>query len=246
MGRLRVGCQPIIFGGHDAYDLSGMLRAMAEAGYEGVEIGLRGAEGEMRRLLDETGLAVVGPHTGYDRLDQLDETVRFCRDFDASLLMVSGTGDRSAGASSYSEAAAAMNDYGRRAAREGVTLCYHNHSWEFHDVFGDRCGMDILLEGLDPACVKLCVDTYWVHDGGRDVPEFLARHGARIAVLHLKDRRNDTFAEVGQGELDWPAIFELVSNLDLPWAVVEQDTTDRDPAVSIRMSRDYLREEIGI
>ena len=34
--------------------------------------------------------------------------------------------------------------------------------------------------------------------------------------------------------------------MDLSWVVTEQDRTDKDPAVSIKMSRDYLRDVIGV
>jgi len=249
MARPKVGCQPIIFGGHDEYGLAGMLKAMADAGYDGVEMGpprSPEAKDELRRLLDEHGLEVLGSHTGYERLDRLEANLRFLGDFGASLLMISGTGDRAAGAASYAAAAGVLNDCGRRAAEAGVTLCYHNHSWEFHDAFDEGCGMDILLRELDPACAKLCVDVYWIYDGGRDPAAFLEQWKDRVAVVHLKDRKNDTFCEVGQGELDFKAIFEVLGPLGLPWVVTEQDRTDKDPAVSIKMSRDYLREAIGI
>lgn len=249
MSKPRVGCQPIVFGGHEEYDLAGRLKAMADAGYAGVEIGPQGSpekDDELRRLLDQNGLVVLGAHGSYRTLDRSEESIRFLKEFGADLLMVSGTGDRSGGAASYSEAARVMNEHGKRAADAGITLCYHNHSWEFHDKFDEGRGMDILLRELDPDCVKLCVDTYWVHDGGDDPAQFLERWKDRLAVLHLKDRKNDTFAEVGEGVLDWPGIFKVVEPLDLPWVVTEQDTTEKDPAVSIKMSRDYLRDVIGV
>jgi sugar phosphate isomerase/epimerase len=249
MSRPKVGCQPIIFGRHSGYDLAGRLRAMADAGYDGVEIGPQGsqeANDDLRRLIDELGLVVLGAHTGFGGLARMDETLAFLDDFDAQFLMVSGTGDRSGGGASYARGADALNEYGKHAKASGVDLCYHNHSWEFHESFNEGCGMDILLRELDPDVVKLCVDVYWVHDGGQDPADFLRAHSERVGVVHLKDRKNDTFAEVGEGVLDFPAIFEAIQPLGLPWVVTEQDRTDKDPAVSIKMSRDYLREAIGI
>ena len=246
MSKPRVGCQPIIFGGYGdrKYTLAERLEAMAAAGYDGVETGPPGSpekEDELRRLLEEHGLAVAGSHTGFDRLDGIDEQIVFLKRFGAELLMVSGTGDRSSGAPSYLSAAEKMNEYGRRAREEGVALCYHNHSWEFHDVFDEGTGMRIILENTDAGLVRLCVDTYWVHDGGLDPVEFIANEVERLAVLHLKDRRNNTFCEVGRGVLDFPAILKAAEPAGLEWLVTEQDRTDREPAESIRMSREYLR-----
>lgn len=250
MSKPRVGCQPIVFGGYGdrKYSSRERLEAMAKAGYDGVESGPPGSpekEDELRRLLDEHGLAVLGSHTGFDRLDGIDEQIAFLKKFDAKLLMVSGTGDRSSGAPSYLAAAEKMNEHGRRAREGGVTLCYHNHSWEFHEVFDEGSGIRIILENTDPDLVKLCIDTYWVHDGGLDPAEFVSKHAGRLAVLHLKDRKKNTFREVGHGVLDFPAILKAAELAALEWVVTEQDRTDREPAESIRMSREYLRS-IGI
>ncbi len=250
MSKPKVGCQPIIFGGHDEYDLAGRLKAMADAGYDGVETGPQGSpekDAELRRLLDELGLEVLGAHAGYfgPTLDTAP-SVEFLRESGANLLMVSGSGERDTGAASYERAAQVMNEHGRAAADAGLTLCYHNHSWEFKDVFDGVSGMDILLRDLDPDAVKLCVDTYWVHDGGQCPAEFLTKWADRVAVVHLKDRKNDTFAEVGEGVLDWKGIFEAIAPMGIEWVVTEQDRTDKDPAVSIKMSRDYLRDVIGV
>jgi len=249
MSKPKVGCQPIIFGRHAEYDLERMLRAIADAGYDGLETGpSKGPEEDarFRELLEETGLCVLGVHTSFTRLDDFDAIVDYVRSFGAELLMVSGVGDRSEGAPAYAKGAAVLNERGRQAAAKGVKLCYHNHSWEFKDAFAEGCGMDILLRELDPEAVKLCVDVYWVYDGGRDPAEFIDTWQDRVATVHLKDRKDDTFAEVGQGVIDFPAIFRAIEPLNLRWVVTEQDRTDRDPAVSIKMSRDYLRDVIGV
>jgi len=246
MSKPRVACQPIIFGRD--YGLARMLKAMADAGYDGVEIGHQGSpekDAELGRLLDDNGLAVAGAHTSYGRLDGIDAQLEFLNSVGAELLMVSGVGERDK-AAGYASGAKALNEAGRRAADAGVTLCYHNHSWEFHNRFDEGSGMDILLRDLDPECVQLCVDVYWVHDGGLDPAEYLARWQERVATVHLKDRKNDTFAEVGEGVIDFPAIFRVLEPMNLPWVITEQDRTDKDPAVSIKMSRDYLRDVIGV
>ena len=66
-----------------AKDLRGTLKAVAEMGYEGVE--LAGDYGysveEWRKLLDEFGLKVAGAHLGIDTLlgDNFAKTVEFQR-----------------------------------------------------------------------------------------------------------------------------------------------------------------------
>ena len=69
-------------------------------------------------------------------------------------------------------------------------------------------------------------------------------YGDRIAVLHLKDMARDverSFAEVGQGILDFSTILPEASRRGIEWWVVEQDRTKRTPEESISMSREALR-----
>jgi sugar phosphate isomerase/epimerase len=67
----------------------------------------------------------------------------------------------------------------------------------------------------------------------------------RIRILHLKDYRvtgrERQFAEIGQGNLDWPAIFARCEKYKIPYAVIEQDGDFLvDPFESLAMSREYL------
>jgi sugar phosphate isomerase/epimerase len=43
-------------------------------------------------------------------------------------------------------------------------------------------------------------------------------------------------AEVGEGNLNWPAILEACRQAGVEWYIVEQDTCQRDPLESLRIS----------
>jgi sugar phosphate isomerase/epimerase len=96
--------------------------------------------------------------------------------------------------------------------------------------------------------VYLCVDVYWVAHGGADPVAFLQKHLDRIGTVHFKDMALDgSFAEVGQGTLDFPGMMEvLATRPDLGWIIVEQDRTSRSPEESISLSRQYMRGELGL
>lgn len=253
---MKVGCQLIIFGRDTVKeDLAGVLATVAEAGYDGVETGDLsehiGPEA-LRRELASRGLVLVGTHAGFDACrSDADRLADYTLQAGGRYLMCSGVGDRSRGLAAYEEAAAVMNEVGERVARKGLVFCYHNHSWEF-ERFEGRPALERLYELTDPEVVKLCVDTCWVYHGGEDPAEFIRRHRDRVAVLHLKDLVGEpgtgpvTFAEVGEGVLDFASILEAVEGADVEWAVVEQDRTSRSPAESVRMSRRYLKEHLGL
>ena len=256
MVAMKVGCQLIVFGREAVRDdLAGVLGTVAEAGYDGVETGdlseQIGPEA-LREMLTPLGLVLVGTHAGLDAYrSDADRLADYTLKAGGTYLMCSGVGDRSRGLAAYEEAAAVMNEVGRRVARRGLVFCYHNHSWEF-ERFEGRPALERLYELTDPEAVKLCVDTCWVYHGGEDPAEFIRRHRARVGVLHLKDMvgepgaRPVTFAEVGHGVLEFAPILKAVEGEPVEWAVVEQDRTSRAPAESIQMSRHYLKESLGL
>ena len=245
MSKPKVACQLIIFGPRGGNDLPGVLREVAEAGYQGIEGTCPGTDA--KKMMGDLGLGLAGVHTGYGSFDNLAETIAYLKAMDSNLYMISGVGDTSKGIVAYEEAAKVFNEVGRKCHEEGVKFCYHNHSWEFQKYDGVMA-LDRLYELTDPKYVHLCVDVYWVQHGGESPVEFLKKHLDRVATVHLKDMFPDKgFAEVGFGILDFPGIMKVVeSKKEIEWVVVEQDNTKRTPKESATMSREYLKEKIGI
>lgn len=249
MAQPQVACQLIVFGERNRNDLPAVLRDVAAAGYDGFEGGGPGpmSAAEMKALLQELDIQLAGVHTGYEGLGDLDATLSYMDALDCHLLMCSGVGSREGGLGAYERAADVFNAIGRRCQGHNVRFCYHNHSWEFQTYDGVRA-LDRLYELTDPRNVYLCVDVYWVAHGGADPVAFLQKHLDRIGTVHFKDMGQDgSFAEVGQGTLDFPGMVEVLSGKpDLDWLIVEQDRTTRTPEESIALSRQYMRDHLGL
>ena len=47
---------------------------------------------------------------------------------------------------------------------------------------------------------------------------------------------SQAFAEVGEGNLNWPAILAATEESQVSWIVVEQDVCQRDPFESLQIS----------
>ncbi len=52
--------------------------------------------------------------------------------------------------------------------------------------------------------------------------------------------------ELGQGEVDFQAIWQVLEPLDLPWVVYEQDRSEVPPGEAARTSRSFLVDALGI
>ncbi len=247
MSRPKVGVQLIIFGERPAADLEGVLEEVKAAGYEGFEGGAVGSSQEQKRVSSasqEAGLAYIGGHTGIQQIGDPAAVGIFARhisELGGRFLMVSGRYDSLEG---YREGAGVLTKAAERCAAAGVTLCYHNHFWEFEPMQG-RVPIHLLMELTDPELVKLCPDIYWVHVGGEAPADFLARYGRRCPCIHFKDGlggdRMREFRELGGGVVDMKAALDAALACDPDWIIVEQDSTKRKPAESLRMSREHLR-----
>ena len=230
-------------------DFRGVIHAVAEIGYDGVQFGgyggLSGAD--LRRLLEETGLKAAGTHTGLDVLEnQLDQEIDFNLEIgNPWLVCPSLPAARRQNLAGWREAAATLNRIGARCAVRGAQLGYHNHDFEFAPIpDGDgRRGIDLLLDDTDPALVCWEPDVYWVTKGGADPAAMIRQYTGRIPITHLKDSNGEgrqAFAEVGEGTLDWPAILEASHVAGVEWHCVEQDRCDRDPLESAALSLQHL------
>jgi sugar phosphate isomerase/epimerase len=152
----------------------------------------------------------------------------------------------------YQSLADKLNAAAYKANAAGLQFCYHNHDFEFQPKRGGR-PIDVLLKHLDPKLIRLEVDTFWVSMAGVNAAEFLREHADRVELVHLKDRAkgtpihydiatvpNDTYRELGSGDLPLRDILEAVSLTNARHLFVEQDFS-KDPIASLRQSYAYLK-----
>ncbi|MBV8809228.1 MAG: sugar phosphate isomerase/epimerase [Acidobacteriaceae bacterium] len=153
----------------------------------------------------------------------------------------------------YHALADKLNAAATKAQRAGLQFCYHNHDFEFEPKPGGR-PIDVLIDKLDKNLVALEVDVFWISMAGVDAADFLRQHASRVALVHLKDRAkgtpvhydiatvpNETFREVGSGDLPFNRILAAVADTRAKHAFVEQDFSI-DPIASLRKSFTYLKQ----
>jgi len=247
MAKPLVGVQLIVFGEQPNEDLGAVLAAVARAGYDGVEIGMPASQkqvDEMRMALSDSGLSLMGAHSGFvswDDSDVVSQRISAVKDLGGRFAISSG---RFKTLEEYREAARLMNQVGKQCLDAGLIFCYHNHAWEFTEMQGEK-PIHMLMTETDPRLVSLCPDVYWVDVGGEKPATFIARYQERCPCFHFKDglggRQFREFRELGQGNMDLPAALEAALACDPEWIVTEQDQTKLEPAESVRISREYLR-----
>jgi sugar phosphate isomerase/epimerase len=130
------------------------------------------------------------------------------------------------------------------AQANGFTFSYHNHSLEFIRCASGKRVIDYVCEKFEG---DLMPDTYWLQHGGADVRDFISSHGERVKILHLKDMKREkegvTFAEIGNGNINFAGVIECAKKKGIDVFIVEQDESE-DALVSAKISIDNLRKLI--
>ena len=65
-----------------------------------------------------------------------------------------------------------------------------------------------------------------------------------VAYYAIDADNKPTFAEIGHGNLDWPRIVAAAKASGCEWYIVEQDRCDGDPFDSLKMSFDYITQNL--
>ncbi len=141
----------------------------------------------------------------------------------------------------WQEIADVLNKAGEAASRRGLSLCYHNHSFELQPMEG-KIPFDLMLASTDPALVKLQMDVYWMTHSGRNPATELRRLGQRVATLHLKDMDATPargITSVGSGIIDFKAVLAAAADAKVAHYFVEEDAP-ADPLAAIRSSYAHL------
>jgi inosose dehydratase len=254
---MKIGIQTRPWGADmNQQNLGQILTEIAAAGYDGLEIGAQHVDisqpKPFYRLVADHGLQVVGIHVGgeiYDpqsvreALDNLERTVAFAAQGDVPFLPFSGRPKSGKTKADHQRQAESLNRIGQLCSNYGVQLSYHNHFWEIEN---DCAELRYLCEHTDPDLVWLCLDVGWVERAGGSPVAVGSEFLERVAYLHLKDTKDDLWMEVGHGTVDFDGLFQLIKGRDLAWSVVEQDETRRAPLESARLSREYLKEQVGV
>jgi len=225
-------------------DIATSVKKVAEIGYRAMQTSAFGPidPKDLKEIADGEGVEICATHTSFERMRDdtqavIDEHLLWGCDYPAIGGMPASY--REDGGEGYVRFAIEASDVARKLADAGLTFGYHNHSHEL-ERFGDRTGLQILLEDSDPEVFQLEIDTYWIQAGGGDPAEWIRKASGRADLLHVKDMamrgREQLYAEVGEGNLNWPAILDAAKAAGTKWYIVEQDTCQRDPFDSLGIS----------
>ena len=237
-------------------DFAETCRKVSEIGYKTVQLsGIGDFEAkDIKPILDLYNLEVVCTHRPpMNYLENIEKEIEYHKILDCKIAGIGGGGaffkwdSPETLAESVDAFIDKFNPVIDTLHKNGLVFGYHNHHFEFTR-FGGIQPMEEILKKLDADKFKFILDVYWIAVTGMNPAKFIKEHKDRIACVHFKDIAMNplkpsevTMFEIGYGNLDWDEIIEACEEANVQYALVEQDTCQRDPFESIKMSYDFLK-----
>ncbi len=240
-GLSHIGVQLYTVRGLVRDDMASALASVAGIGYQEVEFAgyFDNDPVEIRSWLDDTGLTAPAAHVMLAP-ENLESTLEDASILGHRYLVVPWIPpDMRQTLDDYRRVAEGFNEVGLALREAGFQLAYHNHDFEFEPM-DSQVPFDVLLEETDPDLVQIELDLFWTIHGGGDPFDYFARYPGRFPMVHVKDRLTDgTMVDVGDGNIDFPAIFADSEEAGIKHYFVEHDQPE-EPLESIRRSYEYL------
>ena len=238
----------------DLKEMENTVKKIAEIGYDYVQGGARPyiSDEDFQKMLESYGLFNVTAGGNFEKMlsdpAAIKEAVKKAHIYKTNEINV-GTLPRELRESEegFRYYAKCVNKIGAELKKEGLKLVYHPHALECFSLGGGRKGLDIMLEETDPESFGFVLDTHWLISGGVDPASWIRKAKGRMVTVHFKDYKIiggatyveevcKLFAEVGEGNLDWPEIIAACNEIGVKNAVVEQDICNGDPFDSLAVS----------
>src|SRR5258707_659986 len=216
-----------------AKDPLGAVRAVAEAGYAGLEFyapyfawSVSEAK-EMRKLLDDLRIRCFSTHNDSEFLG--GEKLQHARELNlilGSKYIVMGSSHEKPGPEGWRAVADTLNAAAEKVEADGLKVGYHNHQTEFRATDGVR-PIEILAKNTKPS-VMLQLDVGTCIEAGSDPVAWIKANPGRIRSMHCKDWSPEAgkgyTVLFGEGVAPWKKLFESAEHGGgLEYYLVEQE-----------------------
>jgi sugar phosphate isomerase/epimerase len=231
-------------------DIAKTFKKLKEIGYEAVQVSGMGpiAPDQLKKIADDNGLEICATHIGYQRLkDDIEGVIADHKLWNCKYVGLGSMPEEyRSSKEGFIRFAKEASVIAKKLQEAGLSFVYHNHDFEFVK-FDGKIGLDIIFEESDKSAFNAEIDTYWVQSGGSDPAAWIRKMKGRMDIVHLKDmvmdiKKGRIMAEVGEGNLNWPAILDACREIGIKWYIVEQDVCQRDPFESLAISLENLKK----
>jgi sugar phosphate isomerase/epimerase len=207
---------------------------------------------EFKKLLDERGIKMPSIGLDYNLVTtNPQEAIRLAKVFGSIYVMVAWIPHGSTFTiDDAKKAIADFNAAGKILKESGITLCYHNHGYEFGP-YEDGTIFDYMVKNTNPQYVSFEMDVLWAFHGGADPAQLLRKYKNRFKLMHLKDIRkgiaNDLTGgtdikndvALGTGQINIPEVLKAAKAAGIRHYFIEDESPDH--ATQIPQTIKYIK-----
>ena len=210
-----------------------VLSMLAGAGYRHVETygPWHDDPRRTRDLADRHGLSVPSAHIALAMIrDGFQRVIEIATVLGVKLVVAPylTEDERPQSIHGWRELARELDSHARNLQSLGRRLAWHNHDFEFARLADGRLPMDLLFDEAPGLFWEM--DVGWTVRAGQDPLAWFARHGPRIAALHIKDIARpdseqvaDGWCSVGTGAIGWTPILAAARHHAVHDFIIEHD-----------------------
>lgn len=233
-------------------DLAKTLKKVRDIGYTAVQVSGIGKvpAADLNKMLADNGLTCCATHENGDEIrHETEKVIDFLQELGCTYTAYPfPMGIDLAKKEDWTALIQDLDKAGEKMAAAGITLCYHNHHQEFVQ-FDGKTALQRIYDETSPSNLQAELDTYWVQFGGGNPVDWVKQMSGRTPLLHLKDfhitpEGKQLYCEIGNGTLDFPSIVKAADEGGCKWFIVEQDVCPGDPFDSIKISFDYIKNNL--
>lgn len=221
-------------------------RKVKEIGYKIVQLSGIGAFApeDIKKILDKHGLQAVCTHRPFlNYFDHMQTEIDYHNKIGCKICGLGGMPNYAARDDNLAIVSTVIGPVCEQLKEAGLTFAYHNHAFEFEKK-GNKYAWDVFLERIKSDNIKLILDVYWLAYAGINPAKFIRENKGKVACVHLKDLKiangEQKMCEVGKGNIDWDDVLAACEEAGVEYALVEQDTCERDPFDCLKTSYDFL------
>lgn len=192
---------------------------------------------EYKKMLADNNLRVVGVGADYNKLKTdpasiVSEAKKYGAQFATCYWIPHAEGPISL--EEMKAATDLFNKVGEQFSKEGITLTYHPHGYEFVNT-GSGTPMDYMLANAKH--FQFNMDVYWVKMGGGDPLAIMKKYPGKFPQLHLKDRKKgtpgspdgrgdvETNVVLGTGDIDIAGLIKEAKKQGTKYLVIEDESS---------------------
>ena len=222
-------------------DVPGTFAKIKSWGITNLEDGNDGTFGytqeEYNAMLAENNLKIVSVSAPFEELRDSPETVlERAKNYDAKYIVcfwIPHKGDDFT-LEDTEKALTVFNNAGEYFAKDGVTLVYHPHGYEFGSYNGELL-IDHLIKNSEYFDFEM--DVYWFAHPGEDPVEWLRKYPKEFKLMHLKDCQKgtkgnkngssnvETNVTLGTGQIDIAAVVAEAKKMGIEYLFVEDESS---------------------